>query len=541
MEEVKYNPRTYKPNISNGLFIGFGKSLTNENEPVIPIYVPWKDLNGHTIVFGTTRVGKTRLMMSFVDQMIEAGMDLIIVDPKGSKGQEIIGWVLEYLEKHGKLTSFKYTSPMFAEMSMLFNPLFYLTNDEIKSLVKNIIQADEEFYKNMGADVSYAIALALEYIEKTMNPELIKDKIREAYLALENHGNIADEINNIINPDLAERVANPQKPEGGELDTPPLRKLMTFADIERYSSKEGCTELLDYINGLNEELIEVELTAELQSLRRQAIVNLEKIIKKPDDYFIKVGSSYESVISQLSNGQVGKILSIIKVNPIIDALYDTTKSSVIVVQPFPLVFSEASDTLVKMFFNMLSSLFGRIGASGRGLPRQVGLLVDEGGAVLYEGVKDLFNKAGGLGLRLMIFTQSFSDIDDAVGEDVSRIISDNSNVKIYLRMNDEQSRERVSKAFGVKKQLSDSSGGTKRDVRSMVQRTEENILNDSHVSELPNQTFLFQHGPRKYLIRGPFVPDPKCFIKMPKLISEITLDEADLIREEFLAKKLTNN
>lgn len=523
---------TFVKDQNKGLFIGFGKDLKNKENPISPIYVPWKKLNGHLVVFGTTRVGKTRLMMSFIDQMIKLGMDLFIVDPKGSEGQEILAWVLEYAETHGKMESIKYISPMFVKHSLSFNPLYYLSNEEISSLIKDIIMADEDFYKSMGADTVYAICLALDYIEKTSPRERIEKEIRSEYDKLKNEGEIVDEIQNIMDPDLATRVADPVTPIHADVSIPPLRSLVTFADLNAYSSKQGMEILKSYVEGTNEELADVEHTSELRALRVQALASLEKMIKKPDDYFIKVGSSYETLISQLSSGRVGGILSTTKINPIIDMLYDPNKSSIFVVQPFPLVFKQASDALVKIFFGMLTSLYGRIGATGRVLPRQVGLCVDEGGSVLYPGVETLFNKAGGLGLRIMIFTQAFSDFDAVVGEDVARIISDNTNIKIYLRMNDEMSRERVSKSFGVLKQVSDSAGGTKRDVRSTVQRAEENILNDSHVAELPEQHFLFQEGPRKVLIKGPFVPDAKYFVEMPIIDAEVSLDNfAERIRE----------
>lgn len=532
LSSEKLNAQTFKSELNEGLFMGFGKDLQNREDPVIPIYVPWKNLNGHLVVFGTTRVGKTRLMMSFINQMIELGMDLFIVDPKGSEGQEILAWILEYAETHGKLNSVKYISPMFVKYSLLFNPLYYLSNEEISSLIKDIIIADDEFYKNMGADTVYAICLALDYIEKTSPPERVKKEIQAEYDRYNNEGEIVDEIQNIMNPDLATRVSDPVMPIHLDTAIPPLRSLVTFADLYSYSSSHGMEALKGYVESTNEELSDIEHTSELKALKSQALQNLEKMIKKPDDYFIKVGSSYETLISQLSSGRVGGILSTTKINPIIDMLYNKEQSNIFIIQPFPLVFKQASDAFVKIFFGMLTSLYGRVGATGRMLPRQIGLCVDEGGSVLYPGVEELFNKAGGLGLRIMIFTQAFSDFDAVVGEDISRIISDNTNIKVYLRMNDESSRERVSKSFGVLKQVQDSGGGTKRDVRTQVQRQEENILNDSHVSELPEQHFLFQHGPRKFLIKGPFVPDAKYFIEMPNLEAEISLNSfADQMRK----------
>lgn len=532
-EEIK----SYKYNKKNGLFLGFGVDFDNMDNGVVPVYVPWGTLNGHTIVFGTTRVGKTRLMMAFVDQMIEENMDLIIVDPKGSKGQEIIGWVLEYAEKHQKLSKVKYISPMFPEHSLPLNPLYYMSNEEIASTIAGLIESKDEFYQNMGYEIVMAICLSLDYIEKTSPKTRILAEIEAEYSRFYGLDDIVDVVNMVMNPDLAQRVSEPEIMENVETAVPPLRSLLTMADLAAYSTKEGLESLKHYVTSTNEELHENPAAIhKLKVLKTQALRALEEQIKKPADYFSKVASSYNLILNKLSSGSIGAIFSTVKINPLIDLLYQEGDGNIFIVQPASMVYKQAADAFVKIYFAMMMSLFGRIGATGRGLPRQVGLCIDEGGAALYKGVEALFNKGGGLGLRIMLFTQAFSDFDAVIGKELAAIISDNTNVKIYLRMNDEASREKVASSFGVLKKEEDSISGSKRDFKTSVSRKEEEILTASHVSQLPSQHFLFHNGDRRYLVKGPYTADPKYFIEMPTLEAEDVM--AMFNNENFSSKKM---
>lgn len=525
---------TDKIDINKGMYIGKAVDIRKPEE-AIDLYEEWKSFNGHAVVFGTTRVGKTRLMMSFVRQMILAGFDLFIFDPKGSKGQEIIGWVLEYAEEAKRLRDINYISPMFPQYSLNFNPNYYLNNEELASSVASFIEAKEEFYSNMGYEIVMAICLATSYLEKVSDKSRVNSEIEYEYKRFVEKSNIVDTINRVSNPDLATRVVTPRMPSNLKATIPPLRSLITVSDLAAYSTKEGLETLRDFVQNSNEELTNVSKLEQqdLETLKSQALLALEEQIGKPDDYFKKVASSYNLVLSQISTGNVGAILSSTKINPIIDMLYNKDRSNIFIVQPFPLIFKKASDIFVKTFFSMLTSLYGRIGATGRPLPRDVALLIDEGGSVLYSGVEALFNKAGGLGLKIFIFTQAFADFDAVVGPELSRIISDNTNIKIYLRMNDEESRRRVAESFGTRKKAEGGLTGSKTDLRTSIQQKEEELLTAAHVSDLKPQYFLYQYGHKKYMVKGPFVPDAKYDIIMPELESEKTMysDFSSAIRD----------
>ena len=62
--------------------LGEGIKLDNPDE-VINLRVADSDRKGHSWCFGTTRIGKTRLLENIIEQDIRKGYSVVAVDPKG--------------------------------------------------------------------------------------------------------------------------------------------------------------------------------------------------------------------------------------------------------------------------------------------------------------------------------------------------------------------------------------------------------------------------------------------------------------------------
>jgi hypothetical protein len=52
------------------------------------IYMNDADRSGHFWCFGTTRVGKTRLLENMLEQDIQKGNSVVVIDPKGDKWKD---------------------------------------------------------------------------------------------------------------------------------------------------------------------------------------------------------------------------------------------------------------------------------------------------------------------------------------------------------------------------------------------------------------------------------------------------------------------
>lgn len=526
--------------ISKGLYIGAGVSMVSDKEEdlvtVKGIYLSWSDLAGHMSVYGTTRVGKTRLMVSIIRQCILRGMDILIIEPKGAvgskvdeegngvgAGQETLAWIMQFAEEAGRLRDIRYISPKFSDMSLKFNPLYGLTNEEIASLVSTIIPAEDEFFVAMGRQITMAVLLGLDYLERVEGKEDIEAVIENEYKRVFGHGsNIINERLGISDPDLADRIINTTSGMDLEIVQPPYRSLVTFADLSTYATQEGVQAILQFVLKINKDSYATKNKkeiAQLEIMKVEAIKALTEMANKDKQYFSKVSSSFNIVMQQMSTGDLGKILCSVKINPLIDRFF-SERGQIIFVQPWPLIYKDASKAFVRIFFSVITSYFGNIGASGRALQREICLFVDEGGAVLYPGVEDLFNKAGGLGLRIFIFTQSFADYSSGLGEEVAKIINDNTNIKIYMRMNDQSSRELVAESFGIVKKKVTKYMGSKLDMRISSGMEDQELLSPAHMGDMQKQEFLLQYGEGRFYCVGPYQPDPNMLISMPEIHME---------------------
>lgn len=541
IEELEIQEKgSFDINIEKGLFVGAGVPLIAEHEEelhtVNGIYIDWGDLAGHMSIYGTTRVGKTRLMVSIIRQCILRNMDILVIEPKGAvgvkkdedeediyAGQETLAWILQFAEEANRLRDVRYISPKFGKFSLKFNPLYGLTNEEISSLVSTIIPADDEFFVAMGRQVTMAVLMGLEFLEKVEDQNEINEAIEKEYKKIFGQGaNIVNAELNLSDPDLSERIMNPDIGMNLELITPPYRSLITFSDLSTYATQEGIQAILQFVLKTKRESYadrDIQEINEIEQMKLEAIKALTEMANKDKQYFSKVSSSFNTVMQQLSTGELGKILCTVKINPIIDRFY-SERGQIIIVQPWPLIYKDASKAFVRIFFSLITSYLGNVGASGRALKREICLFVDEGGSVLYAGVEDLFNKAGGLGLRIFIFTQSFADYSSGLGEEVAAIVNDNTNIKIYMRMNDNNSRELVANSFGTVKKKVTKYMGSKLDMRVSSGMEDFELLTPAHMGDMQKQEFLLQYGEGRFYCCAPFQPDPNMLISMPEIHME---------------------
>jgi len=529
-KEKSQTEKNFNIDLEKGLYVGAGVLLKDKNgnvgEEVEPVYIEWGNLAGHLAVFGTTRVGKTRLMVAMIKQCIFAGFDILVVEPKGAEGQETIAWVLQFAEEAGRLRDFTYISPLYSELSISFNPLYGLSNEEISSLVETLIPAKDDFYSKIGYTITMAVLLGLDFLEKIEGPGKLKALIKEEYEQA-NMGSIEiiDVKNKIANPDLAKRIAEPEVNKALSETHPPYRTLVTFADLATYSTQEGLNAILQHVESITDEDMQSNEEIPLEKMRviqMQALRALREQATKDASYFGKVASSFNLVMQQLSTGKLGEVLCTTKINTVMDRYRNKNHGQILILQPFPLKYKAASDAFVRIFFAMFTAQYGDVGATGRALKRKIFLFIDEGGSVLYPGVEDLFNKAGGLGLRICLFTQSFADLDNAIGKESAYIVNDNINTKIYMKMNDPNSRKQIQDAFGTIIENLPSYAGSKLDMKitSSGSGNEKNILTSAHVADLQNQEFLMQTKTGFYAMIGPFQPDPPYEIEMPISESE---------------------
>ncbi len=102
--------------------------------------------------------------------------------------------------------------------------------------------------------------------------------------------------------------------------------------------------------------------------------------------------------------------------------------------------------LVSQIYEQLVKLADERG--GR-LKRRVNFILDEFGN--FTKIPDFANKltvGGGRGMRFNLFLQSFAQLDEKYGKEVSRIVQGNCQTWIYLQTDDQDTLEQLSKKLG---------------------------------------------------------------------------------------------
>ena len=203
---------------------------------------------------------------------------------------------------------------------------------------------------------------------------------------------------------------------------------------------------------------------ELENLRTQiaeiegpeaeeTLMNLDQILSSPHDYFSKVSSSLRTVITSLSSGSVGEIIGKDPANRFIERL-EAGRRVILVVQTGSLLTRKTAHIIARVLLSMVQSFVGRtLGSHGK-IDPPLAVYADEASNVLYFGIDDLFNKAGGAGVWLHMLTQSKQDLVAELGTAYAAKILDNTNTKIVFRVNDPNTAAYASRMAGTKKRFS---------------------------------------------------------------------------------------
>ncbi len=401
-------------------YIGMGYRIDepyrSNRKKVKPLYILDSDRKGHLFCFGTTRVGKTRLIELMVEQDIRKGYNVVVLDPK--LDIDLFSKIVQVALETNRLDDLILVNPIFPECSATIDPLsHYYMPEEVVNHVVSGIRAREEFFINIAYETTLSIVLSLLLFSKTKG-----------------------------------------KPYA----------FFNFEEIKKKASYKGLQTLANTLKGLK--------GTEYQDEAEEIIVTLDQILGSPIDYFSKVSSSLRTVLTALSTGNIGKIVGKAKSNVFIDRL-EQGKKVIMVVQSGALLTRKASDILNRVILSMIQSFVGRKYASGRKIDPPLCVYVDEASNVLYVGVEDLFNKAGGAGVWLHGFTQSIADLDAEIGQERARKILDNTNTKIFMKVNDNDTAEYISIYSGIVRKfspiLSLGGGMTVREMEEPLVRPEE--------------------------------------------------------------------
>jgi len=375
-------------NLSNDIFIGKGFYLGDKKrQKLIDIKYKGSNRRGHLFGFGSTRVGKTRLMENMIEQDIFHGNSVVIIDPKVDN--ELFSKVYQSAEKAKRREDFSLLSAVLPQYSIKINPLSnYYIIEEVINHVLAAVPAEEEFFYNVALEITTAIV-------------------------------------------YGEMILKSQRGD---------KEPLTYLKIAEYVSYVGLNELKSKLETIK--------TAESNKVLKL----VERILQSPQDYFAKVSSTLRTTITQMIMGNMGQIIGNVKENRVLNRL-EKDEGVILYVQTGALLVRKSSDILAKTVLSMLQSLIGRRYISGIPFKNSLCIYIDEASNALYYGVENMFNKVGGSNTMITAFTQSIADIVATLGEDRARMILDNTNSKIFMRVNDIDTAKKMIEYGGFMKSM----------------------------------------------------------------------------------------
>lgn len=405
----------------------------------------------HTFIFGAPGVGKTKLLEGIIEQDIPKGENVIVIDPKGDIS--LFSKMYQTAKLHGREKEILFLSPIYPEYSISINPLknHYLEEEIISHIVSGITTKDEFFY-NVAYETTTAIVKALLMIRReTKNSEPIN-----------------------------------------------------FNEVANYAHYDGLKTLHTNISSIKNE----------KENKEQLIILIEQILASPQDYFAKVSSTLRTTLTQMTIGNVGKIMGNVNENIFIDKL-EQGKGVILYIQTGSILTRQTSSIISKVVISMIQSIVGRYYASGESFKRRLNLYIDEMASSVYMGIENLYTQGRAANVSITGLTQSISDIVAEIGRDRANKLFDLTSTKIVMRLNENSSALVISELGGTRKRyspfLSSNGGITSREVEELNIKPED-------ITRLQKREFYYFGFEGEFKGKTAPVKQSNIMIQMPKII-----------------------
>ena len=524
--------------INKGMYFGIGRVLNDESSPVaVPVIGRWSNLNNHVGFKGTTRVGKTINMLSHIEQCVAKGMDVIVFDPKGGEGQEVLSSVVETCMRYDRGEDLMYISPAFPSISQRINVCYGLSNVELSGGIVESIKTEkmDSFYLETANEILMAILSSFEYLQEISDPmgsitKLLEQKEMKKYYAFlknrkeeETYSFVDDSIEDDDEVDDYKRNVEDEKLLLEFEQNGFNRSMITFRELEHYCHYRALRSLKILVETLGIDKTQ-KYRKDVKSLKRDALVSLNGALATEEAHFAKVSKTLSNRMAALSVGPIGELLCGIRINPLMNRILRKDKGVVCVVQPFPMKYKGAADVFNKMLLGMIDGMAGTVGAEGKKLPRRVALFIDEAGAIAYPGIENFFNRAGGLGITVFVYTQTDEDYTNAVGDTLSNVILGNINTTGIMRLKEITSKLKAAEEIGMFKQrktMAMISTGAGSEGRYTTDDVEAYICEPKEIGAFPVGEGILMHEGETYYMEFPFRRKPVATISMPSLDSEV--------------------
>ena len=413
--DVPLNPFRAPPPVGGSTWL-HGVELAEER-----VRLPLRDRTGHTLVLGTTRVGKTRLLEISVAQDIRRGETVVVFDPKGDA--DLLRAVREACRMGGREDDFLLFHLGYPELSSRYNGVGQFRRiTEVATRVAGQVSGEGQS------------AVFREFVWRFVNV------VARAVVALGQRPDYRTILRHVTNiDDLCLSYA-----ESHFADRPDV--LARVAAIERAREEPP-----RHMAGRPARLVAFERAMLEGSLGDEVLDGLRSAMRYEKSYFDKLVASLLPLLEKLTTGKAAELLSpdyrdVDDPRPVWDWRRVVNQKLVVYVGLDALSDAPVAAAVGNSMFADLVSYAGERYKHGdthgfrRGVeaPRHpVVVHMDEFNELMGDEFIPLLNKGGAAGMQVTAYTQTFSDIQ-AKTRDVAkaRQVSGNFNSLVMFRVKD---------------------------------------------------------------------------------------------------------
>lgn len=372
-------------------------------------------LEGHTLIVGSTGVGKTRLFDLMIGQAIARGEPVIIIDPKGDHG--LADNARRVCEAMGQPERFVYFHPAHPDKSACIDPLRnWNRKTELASRISALIPSETgaDPFMAFGWKVLNDIVAGLlatgqrpnlvhlrRYIEGGPDDLLLK-ALRMHFRAKvpDWETKVSPFVKAKKNDPLGAYIEFYKKVVVHDEPNVDLAGLISTFEHNRDHFQKMIASLIPILSMLTSDPLTELLSPELEPGHDKVVTDMSRIIR--NDKVAYVG---------------------------LDSLADATVGSAI-----------GSIMLADM-----TAVAGDRYNYGINEKKTINVFVDEAAEVINNPTIQLLNKGRGAGFRMVIATQTFADFASRLGdENKARQVLANTNNKITLRVLDSETQKYIA-------------------------------------------------------------------------------------------------
>ncbi|MGJ8517635.1 type IV conjugative transfer system coupling protein TraD [Carnimonas bestiolae] len=495
------------------------------------VWLPIGERVGHTLVEGTTRVGKTRLAEILITQDIHRGNVTVCFDPKGDS--ELMLRMYTEAKRAGRENEFYIFHLGWPEVSCRYNAVGRFSRlSEVATRVTGQLSGE-------GNSAAFR-----EFAWRFVNI------VARARHALGNRPTYNQILSDVVNID-ALLIQYVNRTLEGLM--PGSNQEITKIEGQIKPEKPGAVPR--NLQGRHKRVIAIVMYLERpevsENLNDPVLDGLLSAVRYDKTYFDKIVASLLPLLEKLTSGRIAELLSpdyddIEDERPIIDWQQIIRKNGIVYVGLDALSDFEVAQAVGNSMFADIVSVAGYIYKFGvdDGLPGSTGeagkkpaisLHCDEFNELMGDEFIPLVNKGGGAGIEVTAYTQTLSDIEARIGSSAKAgQVVGNFNNLIMLRVREKKTAElltdqlqKVSVSTRLHVSMASESGNvdSEQDFSSSAgdrigTETVEMIM-PNDVMQLPKgQAFALLEGGKLWKIRMP-LPMRDSTEDMPKNVADI--------------------